>query len=143
MRVKDLFEKRSNGMIEGTIEIMSEDESVEVDVEFYFDVEPTEYEGNYTFYQGGVNLEDAKIKPFKFQGKQHTDVTPDLVKYLALPVKLEQKYKSLYDKMYDKDDPYTPTKAEADKVINDLLDHTWDQVQDGIEVPSKHYPMSR
>src|ERR1035437_2446933 len=74
MHVRDLLENLGGkGSETSTVELTSEDDSVEIEVEFMFDVEPTEYEGGYVSSQGGVDLEDTKIQPFSFEKKRYTD----------------------------------------------------------------------
>lgn len=139
MKVQDLLEKRySDGSVEIYLELSSEDDSAEVEVECEYDVEPTEYEGPYVSYQGGASITDAKIKPFDFMGKKHTDITPDLIQYLETTKAVEKKHKEVLDKARE---GHVPSKKEADDIVNDLIDEMFEKEE--IDIPSKHYPMTR
>lgn len=139
MKVHDLLEKRySDGAVDITLELSSDDDSCEVTVECEYDVEPTEYEGGYVFYQGGADLTDAKIKPFEFMGKKYTDITPELVQYLETSRAIEKDHKAVLDKARD---GHIPSKKEADDIVNAMIDEAFEREE--IDIPSKHYPMTR
>lgn len=144
MRIRDLLESKS-GVANSTIELTSaEDDSVEVDVEFHFDVEPTEYEGTATFHEGGANLEDVKIKQFKFMGKQHHDITPDLIQYVDFQTPFEKKNKGLIDRAHDKEQKHPLTKKEANDLMKEYYNYIFDvHVSPDIKIPSKRYPMTK
>jgi hypothetical protein len=149
MRVRDLLENRNryrggSGSITKTIELASDNDSIEIDVEFLFDVKETEYEGNYVFSQGGVDLEETKIEPFTFEKKHYTEITPELVGYLNFSLKFEKKHKALIDRAQDEEQKHPLSKKEAKDLVDFYLDDYFDNyVKPEIEVPSRHYPMTR
>jgi len=151
MLVKDLLEIRRRNDYHGgpgsetsTIEMASDDDSIEIEVEFLFNVEETEYEGGYVFSQGGADLEETKIEPFTFEKKRYTEITPEIVGYLDFPMKFEKQHKALIDRAQDEDKKHPLTKKETEELVNDYLVYVFDNyVADKIEVPSKHYPMTR
>ena len=95
MLVRDLLEKHDNrggpGTINGTIELMSDDDSIEIDIEYNFDASAPEYEDGHLFYSGGFELNSAKVSPFTFEKKRYTKITPELVGNLDIPSKFEKK----------------------------------------------------
>jgi hypothetical protein len=150
MLVRDLLEVRrrqargGSGSETSTIEMASDNDSIEIEVEFMFDVDPTEYEGNYVFSQGGVDLEDTKIEPFTFEKKRYTEITPEIVGYLEFPLKFDKQHKALIARAQDEDQKHPLTKKETDDLVNDYLVFVFDNyVADKIDVPTKHYPMTR
>jgi hypothetical protein len=145
MHVRDLLENLGGkGSETSTVELTSEDDSVEIEVEFMFDVEPTEYEGGYVSSQGGVDLEDTKIQPFSFEKKRYTEITPEIVGYLDFPVKFEKQNKALIDRAQDEEKKTPLTQKETRELVNDYLAYMFDNyVVDKIEIPSKRYPMTR
>lgn len=143
MKLKDLLEA-NNGSEEQTIELTSDDESVEVDVVYHFDVEPAEYEGSYMFYGGSVNLADVTVRPFTFAGKKYTKFTPDVLQYIDWPSKFKAANKALVDRAADESQKHPLTQKECDDLMDKYFDFDFkNSVAHKIDVPSKHYPMTR
>lgn len=143
MKIQDLLEGRrysSDGTTEITLELSSENDSVEVTVECEYDIEPTEYEGSYVFWRGGASLTNTKILPFEFMGKKHTDIGPELIQYLETSKEVEKKFKSVLDKARD---GHEPTAKEAKDIVDMMIDEAFERAAEDIEIPSKHYPMTR
>ena len=93
------------------------EESVEVDVILEYTVEPTEYEGGYLFYQGGVLVEDVKLaQDLDFMGKHYEAGMP-------FPEELMQYSVNEYESV----DEYLERMSE-------ILSESED-----IEVPTRHY----
>lgn len=150
MKIKDLLEVRGGSSRsgsdseDGTIELTSDDESVEVDLTYHYDVEPTEYEGSYVFYRGGVDLAETKVHPFTFMGKKYTKFTPELLQYIDWPRKFETKHKALIDRATDEEQKHPLTAKECDDLMEEYFVFYFENyVAHKIDIPTKHYPMTR
>lgn len=113
----NLLEAEAPPEITITLNLYDEDteESGEVKIECSVDVEPTEYEGNHLFYQGGYNLDSYTFQPFKYKGKSYPankKFPTELLQYVnfdPLLSKLDSKLK-------------VALKKNDNKVLTQLLD---------------------
>lgn len=131
MRVSDLFEARrkpnsGRGTATHTIELSSEDDYVEVEVEFEFTVEAPEYEDGYKSYPGGVDLDDATVQSFTFEKKRYTEITPEIVGYIEFPSKFEKAHKAEIDRAQDEEKKRPLSKKETDDLVNEYLQFVFD-----------------
>ena len=150
MKIKDLLEVRGrgsrsgSGSEDGTIELSSDDESIEVDLTYHFNVDEAEYEGSYVAYRGGVDLEDTKVHPFTFMGKKYTKFAPELLQYIDWPRKFEAKHKALIDRATDEEQKHPLTAKECDDLMEEYFVFDFENyVANKIDIPAKHYPMTR
>ena len=123
-----------------TIELSDVDDEggeVEVELEFEYDIEPTEYEGNHVFNRGGADCTDVKITPFTFKKKRYTDIPHELVKYVMFDYAFETKHRDEVKKA----EADKLTKAQAEQLMNQYYDYLFDQID--IDIPAHHYPDSR
>ena len=131
MLVRDLLEIRrkpssGRGTATHTIELSSENDSVEIDVDFEFTVEAPEYEDGYKSYPGGVDLDDASVQPFTFEKKRYTEITPELVGYIEFPAKFEKANKAKIDRAQDEEKKHPLSKKETDDLVNEYLNFVFD-----------------
>lgn len=109
-------------------DMMQEQQPTEVRLIVSYDVEPTEYDGPHVFYQGGVDVNGAKIyQTFQFMGKQypHSQSFPEeLLRYVVHP--------SGETIHRHGQDPW-----------NSFMDHLGEQLSGNVQVPSHRYPDSR
>ena len=133
MLVKDLFEARrkprgGSGSTTHSIDMASDDDSIEIEVKFDFDVEPPEYEDGYKVHGESITLEDTKVEPFTFEKKRYTEITPEIVGYLDFPPKFEKLpgNKALIARAQDEDKKHPLTKKECDDLVNEYLSFVFD-----------------
>jgi len=112
-------------------ETLGMEEPTEVEVRVEYTVEPTEYEGPFVFYQGGLVIESVRIaRPFEFMGQQFRAGEPfpkDLLRYLVDP-----SGKSIFTS--GGRDPWDDLEAY---VANQIHTHG------DVKVPHRRYPDSR
>lgn len=112
-------------------ESLGMEEPMEIDVRVEYRVEPTEYEGPFVFYQGGVAIESIQIaRPFEFMGRQFSAGEPfpkELLRYLVDPGG-----KSIFTS--GGRDPW----GDLESYVAERL-HTYGDVK----IPQRRYPDSR
>lgn len=152
MLIRDLLEARrreqrgGKGSKSSTIEMASDNDSIEIDVEYFYNVEPGESEGGYTYAEGGIDLEDTEIQPFTFEGKHYKEITPEVVGFLEFPPNFlkDSNNKALVARAQDEDKKHPLTKEETKKLVDRFLDYVFENYEsDDIHVPTKNYPMTR
>ena len=102
-----------------SIELYNEttDEYVEIFIECKIWVEPTEYEGDYVFYQGGVSLDDYQFEAFTFMGIDYSASR-------TFPSELTQYVVGVDEKTS----------------LDDIIINTFNKSTSDITVPTKYYP---
>lgn len=125
-----------------TVELVSENDAIDIEVEFRYKVDPSESEGGYIYYHGGANLESTQISAFTFEGKQYSEITSDLIGYLDFPTKFKEKHLELVNRAQDetKQDPLS--NIETELLVEEYFQFTFDSASDNIDVPSIDYPVT-
>lgn len=119
------------------LELASEDDFVEVEVEVKYSVEPAEYEDGYLMYGATFTPEDYKIKPFKLDDKHYVEITPELVGGIEFHSSVIKQHKALIDRIVKND--YVPTKVETDVLVSAQVDAIFLDESGDLESPRKNY----
>lgn len=107
----------------------SDCEYTEVEVTIDLDYSPDEYEGNYLFSRGGIDVADWHINPFKWNGKEMNKIIPEMLTYSDEAVDNVHTVDIVSDERF------------LNQIVAKLVQNKIDRL--GLKVPSKQYPDSR
>lgn len=100
----------------------STDSYQDVPVEVVWDVQPTEYDGQYVSHQGGAYADELHLeKPIRVNGRVYKEIDEELARLILLTYNIE---------------------GESRSYVGELLDYITDKYSGKITVPQHRYPDS-